>query len=160
MRISGEVPKQFLVVGGRSVLQRAVAAYVEHPQVDEVVVALPEETAIDPPSFLRDTLKPVRVVAGGLRRQDSVSNAFQAVSERCDVVIVHDAARPFVSEALISRTIVAAAQSGAALAALPSRDTVKRGTADGRVVAETLPDRKSTRLNSSHIQKSRMPSSA
>lgn len=138
-RVGGDVAKQFLLVNGRSILERAVDAYVEHPQVDEVVVALPEETSLDPPSFLRDRRKPVRVVAGGLRRQDSVANAFHLVSDRCDLVIVHDAARPFVTAAVISRTIGAAADSGAALAALPVSDTVKRGTADGRVVAETLP---------------------
>jgi 2-C-methyl-D-erythritol 4-phosphate cytidylyltransferase/2-C-methyl-D-erythritol 2,4-cyclodiphosphate synthase len=72
-----------------------------------------------------------------------VLNAFQAVSDRTDIVVVHDAARPFASADLVSRTIEAAARSGAALAALRATDTVKRGTApseDGmRLVAETIP---------------------
>ncbi len=140
-RVGGAAPKQFLLVGGRSILEWSVAAYLEHPQVDELVVALPVEVAADPPGFLRNTPKTVRLVPGGDRRQDSVSNAFRAVSVRCDIVVVHDAARPFVTAALISRTIAAAAESGAALAALASRDTVKRAThkPEGVVVAETLP---------------------
>jgi 2-C-methyl-D-erythritol 4-phosphate cytidylyltransferase/2-C-methyl-D-erythritol 2,4-cyclodiphosphate synthase len=65
------------------------------------------------------------VVAGGGRRQDSVAAAFRQVAEDADVVIVHDAARPFVSADLIDRTIAAAAESGAAAAAIQARDTVK-----------------------------------
>jgi 2-C-methyl-D-erythritol 4-phosphate cytidylyltransferase / 2-C-methyl-D-erythritol 2,4-cyclodiphosphate synthase len=66
------------------------------------------------------------VVQGGTRRQDSVSNAFAAVDPRCELVVIHDAARPFATADLVSRTIAAAAESGAALAAIPARDTVKR----------------------------------
>ena len=84
---------------------------------------------------------------GGARRQDSVFNAFQAVAAGSDVVVIHDAARPFASAELVSRTIAAAAESGAAVAAVPSRDTVKlvagmesgAGRRDARFVAETLP---------------------
>jgi 2-C-methyl-D-erythritol 4-phosphate cytidylyltransferase/2-C-methyl-D-erythritol 2,4-cyclodiphosphate synthase len=76
------------------------------------------------------------VVAGGARRQDSVAAAFRAVPARTDVIVVHDAARPFASADLIARTIAAAAESGAALAAVAARDTVKQ--VDGSVVRATL----------------------
>jgi 2-C-methyl-D-erythritol 4-phosphate cytidylyltransferase / 2-C-methyl-D-erythritol 2,4-cyclodiphosphate synthase len=145
-RFGGSVPKQLLAFAGRSSLERCVELFVAHPQIDEIVVALPEELVADPPPYLTGMAKVVRVVAGGARRQDSVANAFQVVSLRSDVVVVHDAARPFASADLISRTIAAAAESGAALAALPASDTVKRGdrlsaSADaGSVfVVETLP---------------------
>src|SRR5262249_34542189 len=85
---------------------------------------------------------PVRVVAGGARRQDSVANAVLGAAAASDVIVIHDAARPFVSADLISRTIDAAFAHGAALAATPSRDTVKRvERADGPThhVVETLP---------------------
>jgi len=148
VRFGGVVPKQLLDVAGRPVLERSVSAFVGHPDIDEIVVALPAELAADPPSYLRGTPKAVRVVAGGVRRQDSVFNAFQVVNISADIVVVHDAARPFASAALISRTIAAAAESGAALAAMPVRDTVKRtaestpGTSELRslrFVDETLP---------------------
>ena len=74
-------------------------------------MALPSELAEDPPSYLRNTRKPLRIVAGGVRRQDSVSNAFQSAAPDGDVILVHDAARPFVSADLIRRTIEAAAAS-------------------------------------------------
>ena len=67
----------------------------------------------------------VKVVAGGARRQDSVASAFASVPPDTDIVVIHDAARPFVDRATIERTIEGAAAAGAAIAALPARDTVK-----------------------------------
>jgi 2-C-methyl-D-erythritol 4-phosphate cytidylyltransferase/2-C-methyl-D-erythritol 2,4-cyclodiphosphate synthase len=75
-----------------------------------------------------------------LRRQDSVRNAFEAADRASEIIVIHDAARPFASERLVTKTIAAASEAGAAVAAVPSRDTVKRVEAAhvGRV-AETLP---------------------
>jgi len=122
----GAAPKQFVVVRGRPILERSVTAFLEHPAVHEIIVSMPQELVADSPSYLRHSPKPLHIVAGGPRRQDSVANAFAATTERTDVVVIHDAARPFVSADLIMRTIAAAAESGAALAAVPARDTVKR----------------------------------
>jgi 2-C-methyl-D-erythritol 4-phosphate cytidylyltransferase/2-C-methyl-D-erythritol 2,4-cyclodiphosphate synthase len=124
-RLGGPIPKQLLAIGGRSVLERSVSAFLAHPSIDEVIVALPADLAADPPEYLRPGAKPLRVVAGGERRQDSVARAFREVAARADVVIVHDAARPFVGADLIDRTVAAAAESGVALAAIQARDTVK-----------------------------------
>jgi 2-C-methyl-D-erythritol 4-phosphate cytidylyltransferase/2-C-methyl-D-erythritol 2,4-cyclodiphosphate synthase len=126
-RFGGRLPKQLVSIGGRSLLERSVAVFLTHPEVDEVIVALPAELVGDPPRFLTTGSRPVRIVAGGDRRQDSVTNGFRAASERTDVIVVHDAARPFATASLVSRTIAAAAESGAAIAALAAGDTVKRG---------------------------------
>src|SRR5262245_35110794 len=123
-------------------LDRSVAALLSHRDVSEVIVALPQTVIDDPPDYLG---APVRLVAGGERRQDSVANAFRAAARESDVIVIHDAARPFVSADLIARTIAAAGESGAAVAALQSRDTVKRseGPPEGGhpvlFVIETLP---------------------
>ncbi len=139
-RLGAPVPKQLLSIGGQSILERSVGLFLDHPQIDELIVALPADLAADPPAYLRQASKPVRVVAGGARRQDSVCNAFRVVADAADLIVVHDAARPFASPDLISRTIAAAVESGAALAALPARDTVKRSAGAGvAVVGETLP---------------------
>src|SRR4029077_5780192 len=86
--------------------------------------------------------KPLRIVAACARRQDSVGNAFRVTGAASDIIVIHDAARPFASARLIARTIAAAAESGAALAAVQARDTVKRAAAhdvdDELVVAETI----------------------
>ena len=106
--------------------------------MSSIVVALPPDLAADPPDYLRHSPKPLRIVAGGARRQDSVANAFAMVDGHADIVAVHDAARPLVSDAVIRRTVEAAADAGAAIAAVRVSDTVKRGDAAGRI-AETLP---------------------
>src|SRR5205807_6391757 len=124
VRFGGAQPKQLLQIGGRTVLERSVAAFVDHGRVDEVVVALPADLAATPPDYLRRvSRKPLRIVEGGTRRQDSVANAFRVIADTADLVVVHDAARPFASAALIDRTIAAAVESGAAIAAMSARDT-------------------------------------
>jgi 2-C-methyl-D-erythritol 4-phosphate cytidylyltransferase/2-C-methyl-D-erythritol 2,4-cyclodiphosphate synthase len=140
-RLGSAKPKQMLDIGGGSMLQHSVMAFAGHPRISDIVVVLPRgQTAsflfastMDPRS-----VPPIRVVAGGERRQDSVANGFEAVSTSADVVLIHDAARPFVTADLIDRTIDAAARHGAAIAALRARDTVKRVDAAG-TIAETIP---------------------
>ena len=124
-RFGGGDLKQLQPVGGRAMLDRSVSAFLLHPAIADVIVALPQLLVDDPPAYLR--AKPLQLVAGGERRQDSVANAFRAAAPHSDIVVVHDAARPFVSADLITRTIAAAAESGAAIAALQARDTVKEG---------------------------------
>jgi 2-C-methyl-D-erythritol 4-phosphate cytidylyltransferase / 2-C-methyl-D-erythritol 2,4-cyclodiphosphate synthase len=139
VRLGGARPKQFVEIGGRAILERSVSLFLDHASIDDVIVALPRELVDNPPPYLVGTAKPLRIVAGGTRRQESVANAFRAADPGSDVIVVHDAARPFATAALVSRTIAAAAETGAALAAIQARDTVKR--ADNRetlLVDETI----------------------
>ena len=144
-RLGSPTPKQFLELAGRPVLQRTVEAFLASAVVHEVVVVLPPDAAAEPPAYLCGTTKPLQIVGGGARRQDSVANGFAAVEDRADVIVIHDAARPFVSAGLIERTVRAAAEDGAAIAALPARDTVKQGERIGQgdearwVVQATIP---------------------
>jgi 2-C-methyl-D-erythritol 4-phosphate cytidylyltransferase/2-C-methyl-D-erythritol 2,4-cyclodiphosphate synthase len=139
-RLGAGVPKQLLEVGGCSILSRSVDAFAAHPEVDDVIVALPPEL-VDAPPLQPGDGSSFRVVAGGSRRQDSVANAFRAINRGTDVVLVHDAARPFITGDLISRVIQAAAEHGAAIVAQPVSDTVKRVRRDLRslAVVETIP---------------------
>jgi 2-C-methyl-D-erythritol 4-phosphate cytidylyltransferase/2-C-methyl-D-erythritol 2,4-cyclodiphosphate synthase len=127
-RLGGDTPKQLLDIGGGTMLEHSTAAFTRHPRVSDVIVVL-SEVAVIPG---------VRVVKGGARRQDSVANGFAAVPANADVVLIHDAARPFVTADLIDRTIDAAAAHGAAIVALQSRDTIKRVRKDG-VITDTIP---------------------
>jgi 2-C-methyl-D-erythritol 4-phosphate cytidylyltransferase/2-C-methyl-D-erythritol 2,4-cyclodiphosphate synthase len=140
-RLGGGTPKQFLRVAGRSLLQRSLDALLASSVVDRAVVVVPAEFVAGIADVLAFDPARVTVVAGGARRQDSVAAGFDAVNAGSDVVLVHDAARPFVTEALVARVVDAAWTHGAAIAALPARDTVKRG-ADwhGAVrIVETIP---------------------
>jgi 2-C-methyl-D-erythritol 4-phosphate cytidylyltransferase/2-C-methyl-D-erythritol 2,4-cyclodiphosphate synthase len=138
LRLGAAQPKQFLSLGGRSILERAVDAFRACDVVDDLVVALPPELATDPPASLLLPGKPLEIVAGGARRQDSVAHAFARVSDRADVVVIHDAARPFVADDTIRRTVAAAVETGAAIAAIAARDTVKRAGPNS-IVSATLP---------------------
>jgi 2-C-methyl-D-erythritol 4-phosphate cytidylyltransferase/2-C-methyl-D-erythritol 2,4-cyclodiphosphate synthase len=138
-RFGGELPKQLVTIDGRSILERSTELFVAHPAVTDVIVALPPEFVANPPAFLIRASKPLRLVEGGARRQDSVRNAFNAAWAESDIIVIHDAARPFASADLVSRTIRAAAQSGAALAAISARDTLKLAARGEMVVESTLP---------------------
>jgi 2-C-methyl-D-erythritol 4-phosphate cytidylyltransferase/2-C-methyl-D-erythritol 2,4-cyclodiphosphate synthase len=139
-RLGGEVPKQLLDLGGRTILERSVDAFVRHARVHDVIVVLPAAVLAESAVLLARAGGRLQVVAGGDRRQDSVANAFDRVPADTDVVLVHDAARPFVTADLISRSIDAAAAYGAAIVATAVRDTVKRvdQTPQGSVIVETL----------------------
>jgi 2-C-methyl-D-erythritol 4-phosphate cytidylyltransferase/2-C-methyl-D-erythritol 2,4-cyclodiphosphate synthase len=142
-RFGGALPKQWRTLAGRTMLERSIAAFDRHRDVHEIVVVVPQDVLdADAPTPLPPTAsaKAMRFVAGGARRQDSVANGFAAISPQADIVLVHDAARPLVSDAVISRTILAAAESGAAIAAVPVHDTVKQAAdRDGRpFIARTV----------------------
>ena len=139
-RLGADRPKQLLELNGRSILERSVDAFDRHPGIAETIVVLPAGLAASPPAWLASR-RQVRVAIGGTRRQDSVANGFDLVSAATDVVLVHDAARPFVTPEVIARVIEGAAAHGAAIAAIPVSDTVKRGEKrnDYAVIAETIP---------------------
>lgn len=135
----GGVSKPLLDLSGQSLLQRSVQPFLDRADVHWIVVALPSELAAAPPHWLMGERR-VDVVAGGLERGDSVRNALAAVPMEADIVLVHDAARPLVSAAVIERCIAAAAGGRSAIAAVPVVDTIKEVDEGGRVVS--TPDRR------------------
>jgi 2-C-methyl-D-erythritol 4-phosphate cytidylyltransferase/2-C-methyl-D-erythritol 2,4-cyclodiphosphate synthase len=143
VRLGADRPKQFLEIGGRSLLDLSLDALLASDRVDEVIVALPEEHLLAASESGREFIKPVAFVAGGPRRQDSVANAFARSNAGAEVILIHDAARPFVTAELIAKTIDGARAHGAAIAAIPVRDTVKQAGmagADGsHPITSTIP---------------------
>jgi len=139
-RLGAAMPKQMIALGDRTILERSFALVDSHDRIDEIVIALPPDLAQSPPPYLISSKKPVRIVNGGDRRQDSVANAFAQVSKSATVIVIHDAARPFATADLFSRVIDAAARGGAAIAAVQASDTVKEATAAPgvRIVARTM----------------------
>ena len=121
---------------GRTVLETSCALFAAHPAVDELVLVAggnrPQCEAI-----AAACPKPCTVVQGGATRADSVRNGLAAAKGR--LVAIHDAARPFASEEVITQALQAAAQTGAAAPAVPVKDTIKVADKDGKVV--TTPDR-------------------
>ena len=140
-RMGSGVPKQFMEIGGLSILQHSLNAFSRVPRVTDLVVVTRLDDVDDVRRSIRPGDKPLAVVAGGATRQESVAAAFDHVPAAAEYVMVHDAARPFVTADLIERTLDAAIESGAAIAALPARDTVKvaESSAGLRFVGRTIP---------------------
>src|SRR3954447_18276735 len=142
---TGKAPaKQFTEMNGVPVLIHTLRKFAAAKEVSEIVIALrkSEEETFAPRLQQEKLAKPVRIVEGGEHRQESVANALEAISAaKEDLVLVHDAVRPFVDQEIILNVIEAASKYGAAIAALPAVDTIKQvdRTADGAVVNATIP---------------------
>jgi 2-C-methyl-D-erythritol 4-phosphate cytidylyltransferase len=139
--------KQFTELGGTPILIHTLRRFVASPEVSEIYVAL-RGNEID--GFrarlgkeAKDILqKKIHLVEGGEHRQDSVANALHAVlGKDDDVILIHDAVRPFVTEEIIHDVIQAAKKFGAAIAGVPAVDTIKQveRTSEGALITATLP---------------------
>ena len=130
--------KQFKLLSGRPLFFHTLKLFLQSDYIDEIIVAVPSAN-VD--STHRDVLsmsagKPVKVVAGGTRRQDSVKNGIDVSDSDSTLVCIHDAARPFVTENLIQRSISACEFADGAVVGIPSKDTVK--FSENGLVKETL----------------------
>jgi 2-C-methyl-D-erythritol 4-phosphate cytidylyltransferase len=140
-RMGGAIPKQFLQIGGREILARTLEVFEACVAIDDVwvVVAAEQCTSCQSTIVERYGFRKVRgVVAGGTTRQESVWRGLQRVTEAVHLVVVHDGVRPFVTELLLQQTLEPASRYGAAIAAVPLKDTLKRVSAAGTVEA-TVP---------------------
>lgn len=139
------MPKQFLPLRGKPVLAYSVETFSKSDLIGEIIIVVPEDWARTVKTDIVDRLsipKVTKIIPGGPERQDSVLNGFNSLSGTPDVVAVHDGARPLVSLELLEEVILEASACGAALAALPSNDTIKKSSpemyVDGTVPRESL----------------------
>lgn len=139
-RMGGVVPKQYLELAGKPVICHTLDCFREARTIDTVIIVVEPGREN---SFRNDILKEYgyppswKVVAGGKARQESVSNGMQHVSLDCDVVIIHDGVRPFVTVAQIKEAVSIAAREGACILAVPLKETVKRVGMDD-TICETV----------------------
>ncbi len=136
--------KQFVELRGVPILVRTLRKFADCPEVSELFVALrqPEIAQYQPRLEKEGFAGKLHLVEGGEHRQQSVANALaQVQADPGDIVLVHDAVRPFVDAAIIRSVIEAAAKYGAAIAGVPAVDTVKQvdRTAEGAIVSSTIP---------------------
>jgi 2-C-methyl-D-erythritol 4-phosphate cytidylyltransferase len=138
--MGGAVPKQFLALGGQPLVVYPLRTLQASPVIDAVILAVPQDD-IDycESKIIRSYSfnKVIAIVAGGLERQDSVRQALAAVNEETEIVVVHDAVRPFMTGRMLEEVVAKARSGGAAIVALPVRDTVKQ-VGDDRVIERTL----------------------
>jgi len=139
-RMGDGAPKQFRMLGAVPLMLHALRVLDRTPTVTEVVLVVPKEEqarALVEVVERYGLKKVLKVVPGGATRQESVSHGLNEVEADVEIVIVHDAVRPFVTEALIERSIEAARIHGGAIVAVPMKDTPKQAGKDG-VILRTL----------------------
>lgn len=140
LRMGGSIRKQFRSLGGVPLVVHALRVFQASPVIDSIVLAVPQVDI----EYCRTEIvqahrftKVLDIVPGGQERQDSVRNGLAAVRMETAVVVVHDAVRPFVTERMVADVVEAARAKGAAIMALPMRDTVKQVRED-RVIDRTV----------------------
>jgi 2-C-methyl-D-erythritol 4-phosphate cytidylyltransferase len=138
-RLGKSEPKAFVPVAGRPMLFHTLRTIAGLSEVVEAVIAVPAGMESHAREVCREAAieMPVKITAGGAERQDSVRIALALTSVEADVVAVHDAARPLAGAELFERCIAGAARTGAAIAAMPVSDTLKREGSD-RIIAATV----------------------
>ena len=139
-RLGSSLPKQFLKVRGRTILEMSVEAFEQNKYVDEIFVAANADYCELTEKLCRGFSKLKKIVAGGAERQESVRAALDCLRGENGIVLVHDAARPFVSEAVINAVIEGTADFGAAIPTVPAKDTIRQvdGTGSRTLQRETL----------------------
>ncbi len=141
-RMGNHVPKQFLEVDGVPIILRTLRQFQSSSEIDDIIVVAGDEMMESMNAMIRsEHLQKVRrIILGGEKRQDSVWNGLQAMKEsHCEIVLVHDGVRPFVTDEMIRNVIKSADEHGAAIIAVPAKETVKLST--GNNMIESTPSR-------------------
>jgi 2-C-methyl-D-erythritol 4-phosphate cytidylyltransferase len=139
IRMGGETPKQFLSLEGVPIFIHTLRKFTASDAIEEIFLALRGEEMeraardVDREHFS----KPVRLVEGGASRQETVGRALAEVSADTEIVVVHDAVRPFIELDMIQRVVEAARKDGAAILGIPSVDTVKQ--VERQTILGTIP---------------------
>lgn len=142
-RMGGAIKKQFLELGGMSVLAHTLRRLSGFDMIDGVILAAPADeiaTCRDDVVGKYDIRKVMKIVEGGKTRQDSVYNAFVQAPDDAKLILVHDAVRPFVTERIIRDVIDNAERYGAAIVAIPVKDTLKKITGAGFIESSVSRD--------------------
>ncbi|MCX5860711.1 MAG: 2-C-methyl-D-erythritol 4-phosphate cytidylyltransferase [Desulfomonile sp.] len=127
-RMGADVPKQYLHLEGLPILVRTVQAFVDHPMIERIVLTAPPSEEEYCRNLILESFEfneIIEIVSGGAARQASVYNGLKHIANH-NIVVIHDGVRPLVTSDVITRTIEAALHSGAAIACVPVRETVKK----------------------------------
>jgi 2-C-methyl-D-erythritol 4-phosphate cytidylyltransferase len=127
--------KQFRWVAGKPMLLHSIQAFQARPDVGMVVCVLPREFVGDPPAWIfQSDAERLLLSVGGRHRSESVAHGLEDLPTECEIVVIHDAARPLATSETIGRVIDEARKGHGAVAALPVTDTLKRVDSSGKIV--------------------------
>ncbi|MGL5347086.1 MAG: 2-C-methyl-D-erythritol 4-phosphate cytidylyltransferase [Peptostreptococcaceae bacterium] len=126
-RMKMNINKQFIKLNEKEIIAHTIEKFYNHKNIDEIVVVIKEEEAS---YFKSEILKKynfnnIKIAFGGNERQDSVYNGLKALNENCEIVLVHDGARPFISHQIINSCIEEAKNYNAVVVGVPVKDTIK-----------------------------------
>ena len=141
VRMNHSLSKQYLPLGGKPIIARTLLALESFALIDKILVAVrKEEKEYCQKEIIKkfNITKAGKLVEGGDRRQDSVYNALEAVEKSCNLVVIHDSVRPFITEDILIEAIAQANIHKASIVAVPVTDTVKQAKYHG-FVEKTLP---------------------
>ena len=139
-RMNMDINKQYIEVAGKAVLARTLQVFNDCDSIDEIIVVVNENDIIFCKQNIVDFYEFSKVktlVAGGDERQKSVYNGLKEVNEQCDIVLIHDGARPFISEESIKNSIWASVEFGGSVVAVPVKDTIKMANTQG-IITQTI----------------------
>ena len=146
-RMGGAHSKPYLLLEGKPILAHTLLELERCPLVDEVVLMVERGEIERARASVVEEFRLQKVgaiLAGGVQRQDSVWEGLKTIQDDCDLVMVHDGVRPFISQEMLARSIQGAVDCGASIAGMPAKDTVKLVSAQNMVLK--TPDRKSVFL--------------
>lgn len=135
-RLKSDIPKQFLEINGKPVIVHTIDRISAAPSIDSVILVLASERVAEFEARRSEFRKLIAVVKGGRSRAESVLNGLRAVPDDCEIVAVHDGARPLVSVDEIERVVAKAEETGAACLVAAVTDTIK--SIRGGEIAATL----------------------
>ncbi len=135
------LPKPFIEIGGITILAHTLRAFVRVNSLSEVIIPSSSDYIDEVTRICAEELNniPFKVIEGGSERQFSIMNALKAMNSSSELVIIHDAVRPFIKKKEIEASLKAASQSDAAIVAVPVKDTIKEAGEDGTIAG--TPDR-------------------
>lgn len=126
-RMKCDINKQFLKIGGKEVIAHTIEKFYNNKNIGEIIIVVRE----DEKEFFQENIinkygyKNLKIAFGGKERQDSVYNGLQEVDKNCSIVLIHDGARPFVTNEIIEQSIECAQKYNCAIVGIPVKDTIK-----------------------------------
>lgn len=139
-RMKLDINKQYIKIKGKEVIAHTINAFYKNSSIDEIIVCIKKEEE----AFFRTNIidkyeyKNIKIAYGGAERQDSINNGLKEVSKDCNMVLIHDGARPFIDNSVIDNSINIAKEKGAVVVGVPVRDTIKIVS---RETIESTPER-------------------
>lgn len=126
-RMNMDINKQFIKLNKKEIIAHTIDVFYKNENVDEIIVCIKkeEEELFKDKIINKYSFKNIKIAYGGKERQDSIYNGLKCLDDKCDIVLIHDGARPFVDDRIINESIKVAREKKAVVVGTPVKDTIK-----------------------------------